>query len=76
MELTDKSLGEALRSIRVSLKFSQETAAEKAKVSDRSLREIELGKSMPKLTTYAALCSVYGIPLDFLKEFIPEPENI
>ena len=76
MESTAKTLEEALRNIRVSRELSQETAAERAKVSDRSLREIELGRSTPKLTTYAALCRAYGVSLDSFEEFIPESENI
>ena len=75
MESTAKTLGEALRNIRVSRELSQETAAG-AHMSDRALREIELGKSLPKLTTYAALCRAYGVPPDSFEEFIPEPENI
>ena len=76
MESTAKTLGEALRNIRVSRELSQETAAAGAHMSDRALREIELGKSLPKLTTYAALCRVYGVPLDSFEEFVPESENI
>ena len=76
METTARTLGEALRNIRVSWELSQETAAERAKVSDRSLREIELGRLTPKLTTYAALCRAYGVSLDSLETYIPETENI
>lgn len=76
MDSTAKTLGEALRNIRVSRELSQENAAAGAHMSDRALREIELGKSTPKLTTYAALCRAYGVSLDSLEAFIPEPENI
>ena len=76
METTARTLGEALRNIRVSRDLSQENAAARAHISDRALREIELGKSTPKVTTYAALCRAYGVSLDSLETYIPEPENI
>ena len=64
-------LGAALRRIRSSRNITQEKAAEAAHTTDRSLRDIERGKSVPKLVTFAALCKCYGIALDSLAHLIP-----
>ena len=74
MTLRNCELGTALRRIRSGMNITQETAAEGAHMTDRSLRDIESGRSVPKLTTFAALCKFYGVALDSLAHLIPEPK--
>ncbi len=65
-----KKLGNYLRKIRKEQKYSQEEAAEMAEISERTIRNLESGRTIdPELDTILKLCDVYKIPPDNIKRF-------
>ena len=72
MTSMNTELGTALRNIRITRNITLQAAAEKARITVQSLQNIENGKSIPKLTTFAALCKFYDVPLDSFEHLIPK----
>lgn len=55
-----------IRKFRIKNRLTQEEAAESIDCSDKQIRNIESGKSDPKLSTAMLLCEKYGIDLSEL----------
>ncbi len=64
--------GNLIRNRRQSLKLSAEKLAEKCDRSDREIRDIELGRSEPLLSTALLLCNACGIEIGELQQFVPD----
>lgn len=64
-----ETFGNLIRESRENKKLSQEQLAEKCKVTDKSISNIELGKSDPKLSTVMRICNVLDIDVKALAEF-------
>ena len=61
--------GKLIRDSRENKNMSQEQLAEKCNVTDKSISNIELGKSDPKLSTVMRICNVLEIDVNALTEF-------
>ncbi len=61
--------GKFIRDSRENKNMSQEQLAEKCNVTDKSISNIELGKSDPKLSTVMRICNVLEIDVNALAEF-------
>ena len=61
--------GKLIRDSRENKNMSQEQLAEKCNVTDKSISNIELGKSDPKLSTVMRICNVLEIDVNALAEF-------
>lgn len=55
-----------LKSIRVNAKLSQEEAAKKLGVSQKTLSNWETGKTYPDQPQIENICRVYGVSYDFI----------
>lgn len=64
-----QKFGKLIRENREKKKLSQEQLAEKCNVTDKSISNIELGKSDPKLSTVMRICKVLEIDVNSLVEF-------
>lgn len=60
------SPGEVIRRIREQKAFSREDLADKAKVWLSTLRDIELGKRMPRYQTVRKIAAALGVPAEML----------
>lgn len=64
-----EEFGNLIRESREKKRLSQEQLAEKCNVTDKSISNIELGKSDPKLSTVMRICKVLEIDVSALTEF-------
>lgn len=64
-----EEFGNLIRESRENKRLSQEQLAEKCNVTDKSISNIELGKSDPKLSTVMRICKVLEIDVNALTEF-------
>ena len=64
-----EKFGKLIRDNRENKNLSQEQLAEKCRVTDKSISNIELGKSDPKLSTIMRICNVLDIDVKILTEF-------
>lgn len=64
-----EEFGNLIRESRETKRLSQEQLAEKCNVTDKSISNIELGKSDPKLSTVMRICKVLEIDVSALTEF-------
>lgn len=67
-------LGTKLRALRVERELSQETAAERARISPKHLRRLELGQANVTLVTLIACARAYGVTLgELFADAAPSP---
>ncbi len=64
-----EKFGKLIRDSRENKNLSREQLAERCKVTDKSISNIELGKSDPKLSTVMRICNVLEIDVKALAEF-------
>ena len=70
-----EELGDFLRKIRKERGLSQEEAAEMAEISEKTLRNLENGRTIdPELNTILKLCDVYKISPEEVKRFYVRTE--
>ena len=62
-------MGILFETLRYERKLSRETVSEIVGISDKTLQNIERGKTEPRLETVARLCDLYHISFDELKRF-------
>lgn len=67
-EINYKALGNSVKKIRETLKYTQEELAEKSGYSVSHIRNIENNNAHPSLSTVVQLANVMKISLDFLLE--------
>ena len=70
LELMPMSFGDFLRSVRKSVNYTLDTAADKIECSKSYLWEIEHGNGEPSLKMAARISSAYGIPLETLASYL------
>ena len=61
-------IAEKLRDLRVERGLTQKQAAELARVSHQTLRDLESGKRPPYMPTLTKIARGYGVPLEELVE--------
>jgi transcriptional regulator with XRE-family HTH domain len=66
LEKTQDSLGERIRQKRESIEMSQGELAASVGISQKSLSQIETGKTMPRRATLAAIAGALGVDVDSL----------
>lgn len=59
-----------LKGARVNAGFTQKAAAEKMKISNKTLSSWETGTSVPNIQQVSALCKLYGRKIDEIN-FLP-----
>ena len=67
---TKVSLGEALKTYRVTCKMTQEFVAERLGISKQAVSKWESGKSEPSTSNLIALAKLYGISVEEILEKI------
>jgi len=68
------AFGKMIREKRRALGMSSECLAEKANRSEREVRDIELGKVEPKLSTTLLLCNACEVDVGELEAYVPHEE--
>ncbi len=70
------AMGAFLKKSRRNVKITQESAAEMAKVSVETIRNIEHGQTIPNMATIFALWDAYGLPIENIWEFYTRDPSI
>jgi transcriptional regulator with XRE-family HTH domain len=63
LERAERALGARLRELRQEAGFSQEAAAERAYLSSKHLRRLELGQANATMASLVACARAYGVTL-------------